>query len=188
MLVDPQRLLDPATPPRALWRAFQRREDGAFEAVYRRFAPSVHGYALHRLGDRSAAEDVTQEVMLEAWAKASRFDPTRGEMGAWIMVIARSRVVDHARRARREPTPCADPDAQREADEILELIATWSFEALIEGLDDLDRLLFRLRFQLDLTQERAAEVVNLPLGTVKTRQTRALCRLRSELEACPRRR
>jgi RNA polymerase sigma-70 factor (ECF subfamily) len=74
----------------------------AFEELHRRYARSVLGIALRRIGDRGRAEDVTQDTFASIWRSASRFDPARGEATSWLYTVARNAIVDGLRR-RREP-------------------------------------------------------------------------------------
>ena len=83
------------------------REREAFEELYGRYARSVLGLALRRLGDRGRAEDSVQEVFAAVWRSASSYDRARGPGGAWLYTIARNAIVD-AQRRRPAPT-VADP-------------------------------------------------------------------------------
>lgn len=166
---------------------FRRRADGSLEAVYARHAPAVFGFLTRAVRDRTAAEDVLQEVFTDAWRRADRFDPDRASLSTWLMVIARSRAVDHLRRRVPEPrdttVPGAvdeaeDPDASTEA-----LLGRWRFAALVSGLPDEEARVLRMRFHLGLTQSEIAEQTGMPIGTVKTRMNRGLARLRGMLDA-----
>lgn len=69
----------------------------AFSTLYNRSSPRVFGLALRILGDQAAAEEVTLDVFLQVWRKASGFDPTRVSSVAWTLTIARSRAIDRLR-------------------------------------------------------------------------------------------
>jgi RNA polymerase sigma-70 factor, ECF subfamily len=99
-----------------LVRAGARGDVAAFGCLYDAVAPSVYGVALRVLDDVSAAEDVTEEVLVEVWHTAGRFDPARGSVRSWVMALAHRRAVDRARAvgaaARRNQTlPPPVPDA-----------------------------------------------------------------------------
>ena len=84
-----------------------RGERSAFEELYHRYARSVLGFALRRIGDRGRAEDSVQDVFAAVWRSAASYDRKRGPGGAWLYTIARNAIVDAQR---RKPAPTmADP-------------------------------------------------------------------------------
>src|SRR3954463_761851 len=80
----------------------------AFELLYRRYARSVFGLALRRLGDRTRAEDAVQETFASIWRSARSYKPERGPGAPWLYAVARNAIVDRSR-ARNEP-PAEAPD------------------------------------------------------------------------------
>lgn len=166
---------------------FRRRSDGSLEAVYARHAPAVLGFLSRAVGDRTAAEDVLQEVFTDAWRRADRYDPGRASLATWLMVIARSRAVDHLRRRVPEPRDTTLPGALDEAEDpetsTEALMGRWRVAALLAVLPDEEARVLRMRFHLGLTQSEIAEQTGMPIGTVKTRMNRALTRLRAVLDA-----
>jgi RNA polymerase sigma-70 factor (ECF subfamily) len=139
----------------------------------------VNGLALRILRDTAEAEDVVQEVFVQVWRQAQRFDPTRGTAEAWLCTIARTRALDRLRRrtARREDPSEAAPgstDAPK-AEEAL---------AVRKALEDLtadQRKALELAYYEGLTQTEIASRLGEPLGTVKTRIRTAMLRLREVL-------
>jgi hypothetical protein len=83
---------------RRLARRLARRDPDALRALYDLHGGAIFGALQRVLGDRAAAEDVQQQVFLEAWQRAERFDPERGGLRTWLLTIARSRAIDHLRR------------------------------------------------------------------------------------------
>lgn len=169
-----------------LARAFRRREPGALEAVYARHAPVVFAFLVRALRDRGAAEDVLQETFTDAWRRAERYDPSRGALGTWLMVIARSRAVDHLRRPVPEPRDTSLPGVIAEVADaeplVDDLIGRWRVAALLAELPEEEARVLRLRIHLGLSQAEIAERTGMPIGTVKTRTTRGLERLRALLD------
>lgn len=179
-----------ATPSRGeahLSERLRERDPEALREVYERCGRISFGFLLKSLGDRGAAEDVQQQVFLEVWRRADRFDPARGNLLTWVMTIARSRAIDHVRRRVPEPV---DPDVAADAAEIehvvegeVEALAErWRVRALLERLPEAESELLRMRFYGGLTQSEIAAREEIPLGTVKTRMFSGLRRLREMIE------
>ncbi|QZA33402.1 RNA polymerase sigma factor [Hydrogenibacillus sp. N12] len=164
-----------------------RIDPATFEAVYRRYAPAVYHVALAILGDPALAEDVTHDVFL-AWLKApERYDAGRGSLGAYLLVMARSRSLDLLRRSRRERA-AAQPAAARAVDpwEAIErrLWAEGLRPALIAGLFELsegERAAVIGHYGLGLSHRALATALGRPLGTVKSQLRSGLGRLRRSL-------
>jgi RNA polymerase sigma-70 factor, ECF subfamily len=173
------------SPPtkESLLRRLAAGETAALGEFYDAFAGLVNGLALRILRDAADAEDVVQEVFLQVWRQAARFDPTRGSVEAWLCIIARTRALDRLRRrtARRE-----DPE-----DEAPSFSATpKSAEALavrkaLDGLTPDQRKALELAYFEGLTQSEIAERLGEPLGTIKTRIRTAMIRLRDVLGPRP---
>lgn len=163
------------------------RDQVALGDVYELYSRPVFSFLVRFTGDRSAAEDVQQQVFLEVWQKASKFDPGRGSMLTWIMTIARSRALDHSRR--RVPEPHDPSSAAELADsgtdghsEIDRAIDDWHFSQLIDQLPQDEAQLLRYRFHGELSQSEISEKTGIPLGTVKSRMVSGLERLRAQME------
>jgi RNA polymerase sigma-70 factor (ECF subfamily) len=163
------------------------RDEVALSDVYALYSRPVFSFLNRFTGDRSAAEDIQQQVFLEVWQKASNFDPDRGSMLTWIMTIARSRALDHSRRRVPEPqdpsTATAMADAGKAAETDIErAIDDWQFSQLIESLPEHEAEILRYRFHGELSQSEISERTGVPLGTVKSRMVSALERLRTQME------
>ncbi|HEX6229791.1 MAG TPA: sigma-70 family RNA polymerase sigma factor [Solirubrobacterales bacterium] len=166
----------------------RERDPEALRTLYERFGRITFGFLVNALGDRAAAEDVQQQVFLEVWQRADRYDPSRGKLLTWVMTIARSRAIDHLRR--RVPEPL-DPDVAAIAAEsggpqsdqqIEQLAEQWRVRELLDRLPKAEAELLRLRFYRELSQSEIAERDGIPLGTVKTRMFSGLRRLRELID------
>ncbi|CAM4018292.1 MULTISPECIES: ECF RNA polymerase sigma factor SigK [Tsukamurella] len=158
---------------------------GAFRDLYDRTAHLVFGTAVRVIGDRGYGEEITQEVYLEAWHKASDFDPDRGSAQAWLVTIAHRRAVDRVRaeRARGDRENTFATDAyQRPHDTVSE--AAERNEDATAVVDCLDTLSSPQRDALTLayygghTYREVAEQLDAPLPTIKTRIRDGIARLR----------
>lgn len=162
------------------------RRAGAW-LVYR-FSDEVFGMCAAMVRDRSAAEDLAQDVFGRAFASLGSF---RGEASArtWILAITRNRCIDHLRALHRDPWHGADPDAEPDAQPVevplpADLLADRAAveEALAE-LEEGERALVVLRFRHGLEYDELAAAFGLREGAVRMRLSRALAKMRQQLLA-----
>ena len=163
-------------------------DEPAFAELYRRVAPAVFGLVTKVVRDPAQAEEVTQEVYIELWRTAPRFDPARGAARSWIMTCAHRRAVDRVRsaeRAARRDDLVGRRDQGRPYDEVVEQVETsLAREHVRRGLDaltDLQREAVVLAYYGGYTHREIAELLGVPSGTVKTRLRDGLIRLRDHL-------
>ena len=162
-------------------------DTNAIAELYDRHARAVYSLVLRVVDDQAEAEDVVQEVFSQAWIQASRHDPGRGAVGAWLLMMARSRAIDRlrSRRARpdretadgRQVVSLPDPGPRQD----LMLLGLEQAERLRRALAQLpllQRVALELAYYEGLTQSEIAERLEQPLGTVKTRIRLALLKLR----------
>ena len=173
--------------------AFISGDDTALKEIYERHSSLVFSFCTRSLGAVRAA-DATQEVFLAAWRSRDRYRPESGSLPAWIMGIARFKVIDILRSDGRTPmsVDMTGSGESREADglggtpsENVAISLTGERMLLAEAIKQLpDRAqeMIRLKFFEDLTQAQIAERCDLPLGTVKSDIRRSLVRLRLHLE------
>jgi RNA polymerase sigma-70 factor, ECF subfamily len=163
----------------------RNRDPGALEDVYARFGRTTFGFLLKALDDRAAAEDIQQQVFLEVWQRAAQYDPQRAGLLTWIMLIARSRAVDHLRRRIPEPQDPSGAVALLEAGgaQVDALVEQWHMAHLLRQLPREEADLLRQRFWEDRNQREIASETGIPLGTVKMRMVSGLRRLRAMMEA-----
>ena len=172
-------------------RRFASGDQGAAAGLYDRHARALYSLILRIVGDEGEAEDVLQEVFVQAFRQAGRYDSSRGAVAAWLLMMARSRAIDRvrARRARVEgrtgevtvlnDLPDSQPDASSAmlGEEQMRLVR----EALA-GLPLLQRMAIELAYYEGLSHTEIAERLEQPLGTVKTRIRLGLLKLRDVLD------
>lgn len=151
-----------------------------------RYGGLVWSLARRFLGNAADAEDAVQDVFIELWKNAGRYDPTRGSESTYIVMVARRRLIDRKRKAGRAPASQPLPDdtpARTGRDRIeLEDEAARAAEVLAELRDD-ERRVIRMAVYQGLTHEEIAAATGLPVGTVKTHIRRGLIRVRERLAA-----
>ena len=159
-------------------------DGGAFEQLYRRYARSVFGLALRRLGDRERAEEAVQETFASVWRSARSYRRDRGAGGPWLFSVARNAIVDRHRSRREPPTEPPDaPSSDAGPDERAESAwLAWRVHRALEDLPEHERTVVELAYWSGLSQSEIAEFLGIPLGTVKTRTRSALARLADGLE------
>jgi RNA polymerase sigma-70 factor, ECF subfamily len=162
-----------------------RGDPEAFSRVYDAVCGPVLGLVRAVLRDPAQSEEVTQEVLIEVWRTAARFQPSRGSAMTWILTLAHRRAVDRVRSAQ------ASTDRERRAalleqtpayDEVTEQVEARlereQVRRCLRGLTELQRQSVTLAYYRGLAYREVAELLSVPLGTVKTRLRDGLIRLR----------
>jgi RNA polymerase sigma factor (sigma-70 family) len=169
--------------------SFSAGNEKALAEAYRQFSPLVYTLALRALRNRSAADDVTQEVFIRVWKSRLAFDPQKAALPAWIVGITRNAISDALGASTRESRKVMAAAGQQPQAE--DAAASASAEVLADRLlldGELARLgepqgsIMRLAFYDDLTHDQISRRLNLPLGTVKSHIRRSLSHLRRRLE------
>jgi RNA polymerase sigma-70 factor, ECF subfamily len=160
-----------------------RGDRAAFEELYDQLAGPVYGIIRKVLRDRAQSEEVAQEVLLEVWRTASRFDASRGSAVTWVMTMAHRRAIDRVRSevaaAERERRAAR---VQIPSDEVAESVEA-SLEAervrrCLAGLTELQRESISLAYYRGYTYQQVAALLGTALGTIKTRIRDGMIRLR----------
>jgi RNA polymerase sigma-70 factor, ECF subfamily len=160
-------------------------ESDAFEALYDEVANSVFGVVRRVLRDPAQSEEVTQEVFIEVWRNATRFDGQKGSALAWILMMAHRRAVDRVRSVQagydREDTVAAREQVRvfdEVAEEVELRLEQQQVRRCLGSLTELQRESVTLAFYGGYTYPEVAKLLGAPLGTVKTRMRDGLIRLR----------
>ena len=164
-------------------------DGAALRTLYDQHARAVFSLAVRLLHSQQDAEDLVQEVFVQAWRQAIRYDPGRGTVAAWLLMQTRSRAIDQlrSRRARPEGTDAESVLAQQRdpaAGADVEVVRLEQADAVRRALDDLpypQRAALELAYYQGLTHVVIAAQLEAPLGTVKTRIRQGLLRLRDAL-------
>jgi len=180
-------------PQLTLIQRVGRGDQAAFGALYDSTAPLVHGIVLKILRDPSHAEEVVQEVFVELWRIAPRFDPAKGTVTSWVATIAHRRAVDRVRseQAARNRVERESTRVERPHDEVADSVVAHDhaqFERrrvrrALERLTSMQREAVELAYFGGHTYREVAVLLDVPEGTIKTRIRDGMIRLRDELGA-----
>ena len=171
-----------------LLRRSARGDEPAFAALYDATSRRVFGLVLRVVRDHAMSEEVTQEVYLDVWRTSARFDPAKGSALSWLMTIAHRAAVD---RVRSSEASRRRDDAHAAATQVVDFDQTAeAAQTSIEGqrvrralatLTEAQRSAVELAYFGGYTHTEVARLLDLPLGTAKTRIRDGLIRLRDTL-------
>jgi RNA polymerase sigma-70 factor (ECF subfamily) len=173
----------PDTNDATLLARVRAGDQESMAVVYDRYSSIVYATALRILGDTAAAEDVLQEIFMQLWRNPSAFDSSRGNLPAWLGVIARHRAIDVLRKRHPQTdfedvviAASHDLRKQTEQNAMIEKVRAVMAEMFPE-----QRRCMEMAFFEGLTHSEIAAKTGEPLGTVKTRIRSALMQLRKKL-------
>ena len=175
---------DPQTDDAALVAAARGGDLDAFEALVREHSRAVYAHALRFFGDPTAAEDVAQEVWLKVYRSLASFDD-RARFSTWLYRVTRNVCLDQWRAGRRRPVAEQLVEVPVPGDLADHVALTASVEHAMQALAPEDRDAFSAVALFDLSYAEAAEVLAVPLGTVKSRVYRARRTLVHMLDLTP---
>ncbi len=160
----------------------------AMDILFDRYSRPIYSFAYRMLGDREQAEELSQEVFLRAWRRSSRFTDARGSLISWLLSITHNMAIDELRKQQRRPqkqqseepevlmAQLRDTDASLEHQAIHSERRTTVRTALAE-LPPPQREVLELAYFGGLTQREISDMLDVPLGTIKTRMRLGLQKL-----------
>ena len=168
-----------------LLRAVGRGDDRAFARLYDLLAPRVFGLARRVLRDPAQAEEMAQEVLVEVWRTAPRYDPERGSGLSWVLTIAHRRTVDRVRseqaaadRLQKVAAQSVETPYDEVADQVAGRLERQQVRRCLDGLTELQREAITMAYYGGHTYRQVATLLDVALPTIKTRMRDGLIRLR----------
>jgi RNA polymerase sigma-70 factor, ECF subfamily len=167
-----------------------KKDPAAFEVFYDRHGGAAYSLAYRIVGEKAAAEDVTQEAFISIWRSGARFDSTRGSVRSWMLSIVRNRAIDLLRsKAGKAPKLTFDDDAileQRPAEELTDAEAmrretASEVRGALHQLPGDQSKVIELAYFGGFSHSEIARMLGVPLGTVKGRMRLGLEKIRGEL-------
>lgn len=184
----PHRGIGEIASPEELLTRVATGDREAFAALYDQTAPRLLGLVKRLLKDHAQSEEVTQEVFLEIWQQASRFDPNKGGAASWMLTMAHRRAVDRVRASqssRDRDTKIGIRDFDTDYDSVTEQVEIRieheRVERALGRLTELQRQAVTLAYYGGYTHSEVSSMLHVPIGTVKTRLRDGMIRLRDEL-------
>lgn len=180
---------DASQSDEALIRAVATGDSRAFSTLYDRHAPMLFGLSLKILKDKTLAEDVLQDVFVSVWKKAAQFNAQRGNFGGWITILCRNRCIDAFRSRARLNKRFAnwEDDFQnvagvdRHSDVFDNIDRQKRLKVGLVKLPREQRIVIEMAYFEGYSQSEISDLLDLPLGTVKTRMRLGMNKLRDAL-------
>jgi RNA polymerase sigma-70 factor (ECF subfamily) len=170
-----------------LVQGLKAKDQKVFGYLYDRYSPALYGVALKVLNDESNANDVLQEVFLKIWRNIDRYDESKGRLFTWMLNITRNSAIDTLRSKAHK----MDQKIQDIGDDVHLYTGNLTvhpsvdhlgLSKVLEKLTKEQRIIIDLAYYKGCTQEEISKVLEIPLGTVKTRMRNAIIQLRNLLK------
>ena len=155
-------------------------DERALSELYDRYSRPVYATGVRLLSDVSLAEEVVQDAFTNVWRRAGTFDPERASFATWLYRITRNRVVDVARKRKVRPISVGEDPLQTVpgGPEPEASVDSWDVARALSRIPGEHREVLTLAYFQGLTHKEISQQTDVPLGTIKSRTTAALKRLR----------
>lgn len=166
-------------------QGLKARDEKVFSYVYDHYSPALYGVALKVLNDENTAVDVLQEIFLKIWRGIERYDVDKGRLFTWMLNIARNTAIDTLRsRAHKLGQKMQEIGNGHQQDQLIvqQSVDHLGLSKVLDQLNKEQRTIIDLAYYRGCTQEEIAKMLDMPLGTVKTRMRNAIIQLRNILK------
>lgn len=169
-----------------LVQGLKARDEKVFSYVYDHYSPALYGVALKVVNDENTAVDVLQEIFLKIWRGIERYDVEKGRLFTWMLNIARNTAIDtlrsRAHKLGQKMQEIGNGHQQQEQLTVQQSVDHLGLSKVLDQLNKEQRTIIDLAYYRGCTQEEIAKLLDMPLGTVKTRMRNAIIQLRNILK------
>ncbi|GGG26478.1 RNA polymerase sigma factor SigK [Dokdonia pacifica] len=172
--------------PDQLIAKFQQKDESAFAELYERYSENILGVIHSILHDQELSEEVLQDVFVKAWNNASSYNSKKGRFFTWLLNIARNAAIDKTRSkafkdSKQNQSAAFFVDILEDKNNFSSKVDAIGIKKYIEVLEPICKKVIQLLFFKGYTQKETAEELDIPLGTVKTRNRICINKLREVL-------
>ncbi|NTS76480.1 sigma-70 family RNA polymerase sigma factor [Catenovulum sp. SM1970] len=167
----------------------EKRDKKAFSALFSWFAPKIKNVAYRQFNNEAQALEIVQDTMTNVWRKAHLYHPEKGAATTWIYTVMRNVAFDALRKIQAKKEDLLSDDIWplvegevTETESFSDYLMDKRLLNLVDTLPDNQQQIVRAVYFQDMTQEQLAKLLNIPLGTVKSRLRLALAKLRQQLD------
>jgi RNA polymerase sigma factor (sigma-70 family) len=165
----------------------KQQDKAAFEYLYRQYSSALLGVLMKSVINEDTANDLLQDVFVKIWKNIDTYQPDRGRLYTWMLNIARNTGIDYLRskQSKKETKNQTLEDVVYHVDsknQVVQKIDTIGIRTLVADLSEEQQLVLEYVYFKGYTQDDAAKILNLPLGTIKTRIRSAIMELRKEFK------
>lgn len=166
---------------------FQKKDESAFESLYLMYQDSISGVIFNIVRDKEIAEELMQDVFIKAWHNAETYSSSKGRMFTWLLSIARNTAIDKTRskdfkNAKQNLNADFFVDILENKTDLNRQTDAIGLKAFVEKLDHKCRKVIELLYFKGYTQKEASEILEMPIGTIKTRNRNCINELRQMLK------
>jgi len=165
---------------------FQKKDEKAFEKLYNMYSKSMHGVIFNIVRDHELAEEVMQDVFIKAWEKADTYNASKGRFFTWLLNISRNAAIDKTRsKAFKKSSKNLNSDyfvdVLHSSDNLGSKTDAIGIKKFVEKLAEKCIKIIELLYFKGFTQKEASEALNMPIGTIKTRNRNCIQELRDSV-------
>ena len=165
---------------------FQKKDEKAFEKLYNMYSQSMHGVIYNIVRDNEIAEEVMQDVFIKAWEKADSYNSNKGRFFTWLLNISRNAAIDKTRsKAFKKSSKNLNSDyfvdIIHSSDNLGSKTDAIGIKKFVDKLAEKCVKIIELLYFKGYTQKEASEELDMPIGTIKTRNRNCIQELRDSV-------